>query len=264
MKNNILSAFFVLVQKELKYGLNPDFGIPVRIDGFLLFAILFAPKKNGLSFGLFLGNQKYSRKTLLIKSDGSVTEDTVGIIPETDLTSKEPVFKTSNEEIAILVAQETTAVLTQKKLHTEKAQPFSMANMGSFGKAKGMLIKQFQFPFLFEADKDSISSAYLDRIEGWYPEDAPKCLEKYNLKGWGLEDKIRNMDDKTILDFLCEIMKVERSLYTGFRILGTVSGNGHAHYSFQLFSKHPESTTEVFSGDYAPNVLERETNPVFN
>ena len=264
MKKNILSAFFVLVQKELASGLNPDFAIPVRIDGFLLFAIIFAPEKKEISFGLFLENQRYSRRTLIIKNDGSVVEDTVGIIPETDLTSKEPVFKSSNQEIATLVAQETTSVVTKKKLYAEKAQPFSSANMGSFGKANGMLIKQFQFPLLFEAGKDSINSAYLDRIEGWYPEDARKCLEKYNLKGWGLEDRIRNMDDKTILNFLCEIMKVERSSYTGFRILGTVSNNGHAHYVFQLFSKHPQSTTEVFSGNCAPNVLKQKNNPVLN
>jgi hypothetical protein len=142
----------------------------------------------------------------------------------------------------------------KKLLEVDKAQPYNCTAMGTFGNASGMLIKQFKFPLTFESEKDKINVAFLDRIEGWRMEEAQNCLKKYGLAGHGIHFTIREMSDQKVFDFVCEIMQVERSSYTGFRILGGVQNSGHPWFCFQLFAKHPDTDTQVFSGDDAPNV----------
>lgn len=143
---------------------------------------------------------------------------------------------------------------TTDKVKIRLANPYQLGQMGTFGKAKEMLLKQYQFPAFFEQHKDEIASDYLDRIQVQYPEDSKKCLKKFGLEGGQIEVKLRIMEDNNILDFLCEIMKVEREKYTGYRIIGDVGDNGRDYYCFQLFYKHPDTDTEVFSGEHAPNV----------
>jgi hypothetical protein len=43
--------------------------IPVIIDGNAMELVIFEPEYDYVSFGLFLPNQRYSRKTLQIKED---------------------------------------------------------------------------------------------------------------------------------------------------------------------------------------------------
>lgn len=134
------------------------------------------------------------------------------------------------------------------------AVPYDDRKLSGLGDAKNMLVKQFQFPLIYEYGKDKIHSKYLDRLRQLDLKNTLYCLQKYNLPQIGLENNLRKMDDQKILDFLCKIMKVERSDFTGYRILVEVAGGGFLYYSFQLFSKHPDTDTEVFSGEHAPNV----------
>lgn len=79
--------------------------IPVTVDEYDMGAIIFEPLDKEVSFGLFLPNHRYSRKTILIDSLGQVTEDTVGVIPNFDRATNEPIFTSSNEEIVGVVSR---------------------------------------------------------------------------------------------------------------------------------------------------------------
>jgi hypothetical protein len=98
-----------LLIKFLGGRLGAENAIPAMIDGNKMDLIVFEPSGDFVSFGLFLHDQKYSRKTLLIDKDGQVSEDTVGVLPNFDKTEKEPEFTSSNDQIV------TTVIETLKK-----------------------------------------------------------------------------------------------------------------------------------------------------
>lgn len=128
--------------------------------------------------------------------------------------------------------------------------------MGSYGKANTMLISQHQFPWDYDYHKDKIASAYLDRMREWDSAHITKCLQKYRFDMTYLDSQIRVEESEQLFKFICELMKEDRKKWSGYRVTGNVGGDGHAYYHFQLFYKHPESTTMVYSGDKAPNIEE--------
>ena len=138
--------------------------------------------------------------------------------------------------------------------YVDLAQPFEFCNMGSMGKARSMLIVQNNFPESYNRDTEKISAGYLDRLHGFDESHTDATLKKYKLQAYGLDSQLRELKPEKCFAFLCEIMKEDPALWTGYRVLGTVGGNGHPYYCFQLFAKHLESSTEVYSGDSAPNV----------
>ncbi len=140
--------------------------------------------------------------------------------------------------------------MMKKTNHVYIAQPYKSNNMGSMGNANEMLIVQNNFPLSFY-DIEKIVSQYLDRIEENYSE---KCLKKYKFEKHYLDSELRRKEPAKILAFITEVLKQEPGEWTGYRVLGTVGGNGHPYYCFQLFAKHPNTDTEVYSGDIAPNV----------
>jgi hypothetical protein len=77
--------------------------IPITIDGNEMELIIFKPESNYVSFGLFLHDNKYSRKTLIINSNGLVSEDTSGVLPDLDKAENEPEINSSNEQIVIKI-----------------------------------------------------------------------------------------------------------------------------------------------------------------
>lgn len=121
------------------------------------------------------------------------------------------------------------------------AQQYRPDNMGPTGNAKNMLIKQYQFPLVFESDQDELYSVYFDQVQEQYPQDTKSCLNNYKIRVRTMEDDLLETEDTVLMDFLCTLLKVERKKYTGYRILGTVSATGHAHYKFELFSKHQQN-----------------------
>ncbi len=106
MDAQLIKNFFSYVVANFPHGTIKS-GCPVTIGESSLRAVIF-PQDNSsereVSFGLFLGEQRYSRKTFIIRPDGVIEEDTVGIIPDFDLTDREPDFSDiSNDEIVELV-----------------------------------------------------------------------------------------------------------------------------------------------------------------
>lgn len=139
------------------------------------------------------------------------------------------------------------------------AEPKRYNAMGSFGKASYMLIRQHQFPHTY-SQQDEIISADSDRCFQWDHDHARRCFNQHT--GGGQLDLQRWVEDATpeeVIAFLADLLKAgPASRWSGFRVLGTVNrGNGYAVWTLQLFRKHPESTTEVFTGESAPNILDR-------
>ena len=129
--------------------------------------------------------------------------------------------------------------------------------MSSMGKASGMLIRQYQFPFVFEDNKDKMIVNYLDRLQQHDEDHIKKCFKKYGASAWTISNKFESMKVEELFMLLCELNKQDKTDWTGFRILGTVGSNGHPYYCLQLFYKHPESATLLYSENDSPNVLPR-------
>ena len=142
------------------------------------------------------------------------------------------------------------------------AQPYNQMELGSFGKARCMLLRQFNFPLKYENALDVMSGSYDDRLFDQDNEHAKSCYKKYmNKDGRCLipYDWIRNSSDELIMDFLKEIMKVDEFKkgvkWTGYRITISIrTDDGCPYYLFELFAKHKDTETEVYSEQFAPNV----------
>jgi len=138
------------------------------------------------------------------------------------------------------------------------AEPYQYGEMGSLGKASGMLIRQFHFPFEYTDNMDQLLHADHDRLYQQDYKRASECIKKHTGTGeLGLGSWAMGATDDEILAFLKEILEADQDVnWTGFRILGTVHrSNGGPVWSLQLFAKSPDTDTEVFSGQNAPNVL---------
>lgn len=140
-------------------------------------------------------------------------------------------------------------------IRVDLAEPYRQLQMGSLlGRADGMLLCQYNFPLEYDSDKDKLSSAWLDRMKQWDAEHVKRVFEKYNLGNRGIEKFLTNTKSETILDFILELQKEKVGDWTGYRVMETIGANGYPYYVFQLFSKHPETKTKVYSGQQAPNV----------
>lgn len=145
-----------------------------------------------------------------------------------------------------------------KVVEMMKAQPYIPYNMGSFGKAEYMLIRQHKFPAKWEMGVDVVVSADSDRILGWDYDGFRKTLSKYVGSGElaiGEWAKTANSDD--LMAFIKEALKVEEIHpgveFTGCRVLGTVNrSNGFPIYSLEVFAN--KSGQKEYSEGIAPNV----------
>lgn len=113
-----LLDFYTFVARELPEGLaGHENAFPVEIGDNQLETIIFPLEDGKISFGLFIRRGtyipmptiagetgKYARKILEITENGEVHEDTIGTLPEFDLTDNEPDFTgLTNEQIAVQV-----------------------------------------------------------------------------------------------------------------------------------------------------------------
>lgn len=125
-----------------------------------------------------------------------------------------------------------------------------------------MLVRQFQFPLEFDEELDWLEFADDDRLAQHHGHDfCDTCFKEHtgnramNLEKWLRWDK---PSDEQVLVFLKAIMKADPNKnWTGYRIKGSLPPNGFPMWTFELFAKHPNSATEVFTGDHAPNVLHK-------
>ena len=149
-----------------------------------------------------------------------------------------------------------------REVSVHRATPYVPMNMGSFGKANYMLFRQHKFPHTYMLNLDQVTAADSDRCRMWDFEHAraadARRKERYG-KSVGFHQWIQNASIEQVMAFLKDILKVEKNhpgvKWTGFRICGTVNrATGYPVYHYNLFAKHPETKTKVYSGANAPNV----------
>lgn len=143
-----------------------------------------------------------------------------------------------------------------------RAEAYRFGALHSFGNARYMLMQQYNFPDKY-SNKDKIECADSDRIYSWDYQHACDVHNKYRgLPGdMGMESWLHQGKPEEVMAFIKELLKADPNVeWTGFRVLGTVNmSNGYTVWSYELFAKHPESNTAVFTGPNAPNVKGNES-----
>lgn len=141
------------------------------------------------------------------------------------------------------------------------AEPYQFGNLGSHGRASGMLIRQYQFPDIYDASEEK-RSADSDRLMfANFERYWDCCARAFDGSKIDFDRWVRTKaSDQQILDLLIELMLEQEETagiaWTGYRVLATINRmNGNVVYHLQLFAKKPGSTTEVYTGENAPNVL---------
>jgi len=142
-------------------------------------------------------------------------------------------------------------------MHTvSTATPYQHRELGSFGKASNMLLRQFQFPFRTYEENERLLSAESDRCFMWDYDNTRRCFTQHTGTGeLGLESWVTKATTEQVMAFLKDILKVGQQdvVWTGFRVCGTVNrSNGYPVWSFSLFAKDPRSKTIVYSSPIVP------------
>lgn len=136
------------------------------------------------------------------------------------------------------------------------ATRYQIGAISSTGKASNMLLRQYQFPDeYFEPDKHT--QVDHDRLLSWDHAHTTACFEKHTKRGeLSFQSWINIATDQQILEFLIEVMKADPTVkWTGYRVTGTVNrGNGFPVWGLELFAKHPNTRTVLYTGENAPNV----------
>ena len=142
-----------------------------------------------------------------------------------------------------------------KKTKVILAEMYRYGAMGSFGDASDMLLRQFQFPYEYD-ERDSMVGAYDDRIRQQKYEHYQECFQKHIPADSSFERWLRSASNIQVVSFLKDVLEADVSVeWTGYRVTGTVDkSNGYPVYYFELFGKHPETDTKVYSDFMAPNV----------
>jgi|GEM_PF-4416606 len=121
-----------------------------------------------------------------------------------------------------------------------------------------VLVQQSNFPFIYDADLDILIGKDNDTLLKIKPKRTDKCFlqhtendEKF-LRKW-----LTERPDEKIINFIKDLIEADSEVeWTGYRILAAINpSKGNTYWRFELFSKHPKSTTAVYSGELAPNVL---------
>lgn len=143
-------------------------------------------------------------------------------------------------------------MLTKKVL---QAEPYVEAALASSGKADGMLIRQFRFPEAYDV-RETFTSTRHDSMRFLDRERVDALLKKYRTSEVHLGTWARRQDDETLFALVKEVSKADPNVaWTGYRILGTIQLNGYPFWTLELFAKLPGTSTPVYTGDVAPNVL---------
>lgn len=138
------------------------------------------------------------------------------------------------------------------------AEPYRDYATGSSGTARGMLLRQWRFPAVYDAERDAIYDADHDRIVAQdHARWSAACRRHIPKSVSGFESWIKEGRPEKIMAFVIDALRPGTSRkITGFRVLVTVNrATGYSIYSLQLFSRGRGSGTKVYSKLYAPNVL---------
>jgi hypothetical protein len=139
-----------------------------------------------------------------------------------------------------------------------QAEAYRYDSLGSFGNASYMLIRQHQFPNVYDADRDKFTAWDDDRVFQNDYEHARRCYTEHTGTGeMGLESWLRKTTPQQAIDFIVDMLKAERKVkWTGFRVMGTVNrATGYVVWTLEIFAKHPQSTTAVYDTESAPNLI---------
>lgn len=117
----LMQAYRFLRERFPKGIVGRASGIPVKIGGNELNALVFIESAADLSISFFLDDAKYSRRSIELAADGRLAEDTVGVLPDFDKTDHEPDFSNmTNEEILLSAVQQLQDVPSVEKLRQGK------------------------------------------------------------------------------------------------------------------------------------------------
>lgn len=142
---------------------------PLEINNTDFTVSFFGEEGGRLTFGLFIGEQKYSRKTLDVRADGSVEEDSEGIIPESDKTDHEPDFSAvSDEEITLSVLEKLETILrenSQEEVGKEKVLEMLLANGTDDPETRELVIRWTEQQEALVAKENTSRAAIVFNVE---------------------------------------------------------------------------------------------------
>jgi hypothetical protein len=130
--------------------------------------------------------------------------------------------------------------------------------LSSLGQGRNVFLRQFNFPLVYD-ERDRMVYLDHDRVIQHRGEKARECFQRHigtaemGLQSW-LEKE--GVTDQRVLDFLLDLTELKSEAnWTGYRITSTVhQGQGFPIWQIEIFAKHPDTSTEVFTGEDAPNV----------
>lgn len=143
------------------------------------------------------------------------------------------------------------------KINVGRAEMYNDSELGSFGTASGMYIRQFEFPETYDRNSEKFLSLDHDRLLQWDHAHASMCFREYTGTGdVGFATFARQSADKNVMAFIRAVTKADETInWTGYRILASVNrATGYVVWTLQLFAKNPKGSTKVYTGENAPNV----------
>ncbi|MEI7620445.1 MAG: hypothetical protein WCJ57_02645 [Candidatus Falkowbacteria bacterium] len=126
------------------------------------------------------------------------------------------------------------------------ATPYRPEALESYGNASYMLIRQFKFPFDYREDEELVT-IWSNQSRQY---DALSFSKSFGDSDRTFEYWLRRENEKNILTFLKKILRLdEKIVWSGFRVLGTITESGHTLFTFEVFSKSLGSGTKVYTGE---------------
>lgn len=126
------------------------------------------------------------------------------------------------------------------------AVPYQSEVFELYGNASYMLIRQFKFPFDFREDEKLIS-IWSNQFQQY---DATFFAKSFSNSNQTFEYWLRRAEEKNILIFLKKLLKLDEVVvWSGFRVLGTITESKQILFTFEVFSKRPGSNTKVYTGE---------------
>jgi hypothetical protein len=142
--------------------------------------------------------------------------------------------------------------------------------LGSLQRSSDVLLQQYNFPYKYE-ERDCLISDYSDRMISREFERMTALIKEFTGSGdQRLPQWAMGAMPEKVMEFLKNAFQREVPnkpgvpIWTGFRVMGHVNvGNGYNLCTFELFGKHVESKTTVYSGEDAPNIIRSRSQCVY-
>lgn len=137
------------------------------------------------------------------------------------------------------------------------AQPYRENALGYFGSVDRMLLRQYRFPHKYSKAEKFISIDS-DQADGWNHEYFGRIFGKSDIAGQTFEFWLRRESQEKLMVFLKKITRADLTIdWTGFRVMARIDFNGGIIFTVQLFARNPDTSTRVYTGEDAPNVVKQ-------